>query len=169
MSHQQPQPGWGPPPGQGTGTPAPRRRNTGRIIGFSCLGLLALVVVLFVAVLAIRGGGDDERGPVPTSPPGRSRAEESGARGDVKVTVCKVDPVTRWPSAELLITNRSSKASNYVVHVEFVDASDKRLSEAYASTNGLRPGQQAAVTAQSLDQVSVTVTCRITDVTRYAS
>ncbi|XIE81694.1 FxLYD domain-containing protein [Streptomyces sp. SBR177] len=102
-------------------------------------------------------------------PPGRSQQEERGARGDVRITACTVDPVTKWPSAELAITNRSSKPSNYVVQVEFVDASGKRLSEAYASTNGLRPGQEAAVTAQSLDQVSVKVTCRVTDVTRYAS
>ncbi|MEU7028278.1 FxLYD domain-containing protein [Streptomyces sp. NPDC046275] len=125
--------------------------------------------MLVIAVVALDGDGDDERVPAPTNPPGRSQQEERGARGDVRITACTVDPVTKWPSAELAITNRSSKPSNYVVQVEFVDASGKRLSEAYASTNGLRPGQEAAVTAQSLDQVSVKVTCRVTDVTRYAS
>ncbi|MEU4728931.1 MULTISPECIES: FxLYD domain-containing protein [unclassified Streptomyces] len=86
----------------------------------------------------------------------------------MKITACEVDS-SNWPHANLLITNRSSKASDYWVQVEFVDATGKRLSEAYASTNDLAPGQQSAVTAQSLDQVTVKITCRITDVSRYAS
>ncbi|OEJ22566.1 hypothetical protein BGK67_34190 [Streptomyces subrutilus] len=87
----------------------------------------------------------------------------------MKITACDVDSFTKWPHAELLVTNRSSKASNYTVQVEFVDGAGKRLSEAYGVTNGVAPGQQSAVTAQSLDQVTAKITCRITEVNRYAS
>lgn len=86
----------------------------------------------------------------------------------MKITACEVDSST-WPHADLLITNRSSRASDYWEQVEFIDATGKRLSEACASTNDLAPGHQSAVTAQSLDQVPVKITCRITDVSRYAS
>ncbi|MER7516679.1 FxLYD domain-containing protein [Streptomyces sp. NPDC126499] len=174
MSHQDPQPGWGaPPPGQG-GPPPPRRRSTGKIIGFSCLGVLALVVVLIIAVVAI-GGDDDEPDRTPTSPAATretrasERPQEEGPEGDVRITACAVDSATKWADAELLITNRSSKTSNYLVQVEFVDASGRRLDEATAATSNLAPGQQSKVTAQGLAQITAKITCRITDVTRYAS
>lgn len=171
MSQQAPPPGWGQPPGQG-GPPPPRKRSTGKVIGFSCLGLILLVVVLVIALTA--AGGDDEPDRTPTGPATRSAErerpeDESGARGDVRITACAVDSATKWPSAELLITNRSSKASNYIVNVEFVDASNKRLGKALASSNGLAPGQKSEVTAQGLTQVTTEITCRVTDVTRYAS
>ncbi|MBX9425497.1 MULTISPECIES: FxLYD domain-containing protein [Streptomyces] len=145
----------------------------GKVIGFSCLGLIALVVVLVIA-LAAAGGDDDEPDRAPTGPATRATGgerpeDESGVRGDVRITACEVDPATKWPSAELLITNRSSKASTYLVEVEFVDASNKRLGEALAGSSGVAPGQRSEVTAQGLTQVSTKITCRITDVTRTAS
>lgn len=166
MSPQDPQSGWGPPP-SGQGGPPPRRRSAGKIIGLSCFALIALAIVLIIAVLAV-GGGDDGPDPTPTSP-APTQATTSGPRGDVRITACEVDSTTRWPSAELVITNRSSKASDYVVHVEFVDASGRRLSEAVASSSNVAPGQQSRVTAQSLNQVATEVSCRVTDVTRFAS
>ncbi|MFJ3860470.1 FxLYD domain-containing protein [Streptomyces sp. NPDC090085] len=181
MSSQEPPPGWGQrsPSGgypQQWGPPPPRKGSAGKIIGFSCLGAIVMVVVLVIVGLLVGGRGDGrpERRPpsVPASqsavPSGQPR-EESGPRGDVKITACEVDSFTKWPHAKLLVTNRSSKASNYTVQVEFVDAGGKRLSEAFAVTNGVAPGQQSAVTAQSLDQVTAKVTCRITEVDRYAS
>ncbi|MGW7433274.1 FxLYD domain-containing protein [Streptomyces sp. NPDC054861] len=136
--------------------------------------MTVLVVALVVTILAV--GGDSGDGPdrTPASPASRSAErerpeDESGARGDVRITACEVDPATKWPSATLLITNRSSKASNYAVEVEFVDASNKRLGEALTGSSGLAAGQQATVTASSLTPVSVKITCRITDVTRFAS
>ncbi|MEU6882910.1 FxLYD domain-containing protein [Streptomyces sp. NPDC046712] len=141
--------------------------------------MIALLVVVIVAV-SIGGGDDEPQREAPTSPamlpttreptPNLERPqEENGATGDVRITACDVDSVTKWPSAELLITNRSSKASNYVVQVEFIDEANKRLSEATAATNNVAPGQQSEATAQGLDQISSKITCRITDVTRYAS
>ncbi|MFE0642572.1 FxLYD domain-containing protein [Streptomyces sp. NPDC058877] len=136
--------------------------------------MIVLVVVLVVALVVASGSSDDEPDRTPTSPSAqptnRERPqEESGATGDVQITACEVDPATKWPSAELLITNRSSKPSNYVVQVEFVDASGKRVEEALASSNSVAPGQRSEVTAQGLKQMTTTIRCRITDVTRYAS
>ncbi|MEU3689888.1 FxLYD domain-containing protein [Streptomyces narbonensis] len=180
MSNQEPPPGWGRPQPGAEGGPPPRKGNAGKIIGFSCLGAIVLVVLLIVAVALVgRGEGGDPERESPTSPVTQSTAretsaserpqEESGPRGDVKITACEVDSATKWPSAELLVTNRSSKASNYIVQVEFVDASHRRLSEAYATTNGLAPGQESRLTAQGLDQITAEITCRITDVSRFAS
>ncbi len=87
----------------------------------------------------------------------------------MKITGCAVDDLTDWPSADVLITNRSSKESNYIVSVEFVDESGKRLGDALAASNNVAAGQKVETTAQSLDKVTVTVECRVTEVTRYAS
>lgn len=95
--------------------------------------------------------------------------QKPGPEGDVKITSCEVDPTTSWAAAEVLITNRSSKPSNYYISIEFVDSSGKRLGEAFASTSNLAPGQKAQETAQGLDQISVRIHCRVTDVTRFAS
>ncbi|WP_420706905.1 FxLYD domain-containing protein [Streptomyces sp. NRRL F-2664] len=170
-------PGQGPPSpaGQGWGTPPPPRRGAaGRIIGFSCLGALTVVALLLIGGLLLGGGGNPDRRPVaPESRPAGTEAptgrEATGPKGDVQITACGVDSSTGWPSADLLITNRSSKPSTYLVHVEFVDAAGRRLSEAYASSSGVAPGQQSAVEAQGLDQVPAGTVCRITDVTRFAS
>lgn len=129
-----------------------------------------------IAGVLIEGGGEGEpkRRP-PSGPAERSsvapspRREESGPRGNVKITACAVDSSTRWPHADLLVTHRSGKTSDYIVHVEFVDASGKRLDKSYAVTNKVAPGQRSAVTAQALSEMSGGITCRITDVTRCAS
>ncbi|WP_326722915.1 FxLYD domain-containing protein [Streptomyces sp. NBC_00243] len=87
----------------------------------------------------------------------------------MKITKCEVDSTTSWPAAELLITNRSSKESNYVVSIEFVDSSGKRLGEASAWTSNLAPGQKAEQTAQGLDRITAKIECKVTEVTRWAS
>lgn len=174
---QQPQggPGWG-------GPPPPRKSSAGKIIGFSCLGVFAVFVVL-IAVGLTMGGGDsgsskggsatvaDKPSTGRSSAPAKETAAgvPDGPKGDVRITACKVDATTSWPSAELLITNRSSKTSNYMVSVEFVDASGKRLADAFTATNNLAPGQQAEETAQGLATIKAKIKCQVTEVTRYAS
>ncbi len=149
--------------------PPPRKSGAGKIVGLSCLGAVLLAVLLIAALVLVGVGGEDERvrEPSPTGP--AERPQENGPRGDVRITACAVDSSTHWPHAELLVTNRSSKDSNYYVRVEFVDAGGKRLSEAFASTIGVAPGQQSEVTAQSLDEVRSRIDCRIENLTRYAS
>lgn len=64
MSQQYPQqpyppqqPGWGAPP------PPPKKNNTGKIIGFGCLGIVALIVIFgIVGALASSNSGDKDSG-----------------------------------------------------------------------------------------------------------
>jgi hypothetical protein len=67
------QPGWGTPPPM----PQPPRRNTGRIVGFSCLGVLALFVVLGIVVAAVGGGDDDKKSTVSSG-----QAKDDSAKDD---------------------------------------------------------------------------------------
>ncbi|MFY0511821.1 FxLYD domain-containing protein [Streptomyces anulatus] len=146
-------------------------------MGFSCLGIVGLVVVLGVAGVML---GDTDTGSdtgsdgvleVTASPSEKAPEAKApaGAEGDVKITACEVNGSTGWPKADVLITNRSSKKSNYIVSVEFVDASGKRLGDAMAASNNVAPKQEVEVDAQSLDKVTGRVTCKVTEVTRYAS
>ncbi|MFE3004227.1 MULTISPECIES: FxLYD domain-containing protein [unclassified Streptomyces] len=180
---QQPQ-GWGQqPPQWGGQPPAPKKSSAGKIVGLGCLGIVGLLVVIGV-VGAVAMGGDDggeasskpattvsEPAAAPEKEPEEDAPakEPSGPEGDVKITGCEVNGTTGWPKADVLITNRSSKKSNYIVSVEFVNASGKRLGEAFAASNNVAAGQEVEAEAQSLDQVEGKVECRVTKVTRYAS
>ena len=88
---------------------------------------------------------------------------------DVKITSCSVDELTKFPSAKVTITNKSSKTSNYAVEIEFTDSKGTRLDEGMASTNNLAPKQVSKQTAGGLTEASGPIKCKITDVTRYAS
>lgn len=176
------QPQWGRPPAGWGGPPPSRKSNAGKIIGFSLLGIGLVFVLIIGLALAVSGGdsGSAKGGSAAVaddatvaessdSPEATAAGVPDGPKGDVKVTGCKVDATTSWPAAELLVTNRSSKTSNYLISVEFVDGSGKRLGEAFSSVNNLAAGQQAEETAQGLDTITSKIKCRVTEVTRYAS
>ncbi|MFF2228625.1 FxLYD domain-containing protein [Streptomyces globisporus] len=185
MSNQQwnPQQGWGQQQPQWGGQPPqqPKKSNAGKAVGLGCLGVVGLLVVIGV-IGAVASGGDDDGGKGASSKasavsepaagaPEKEAAEEApdGPEGDVKITGCEVSSATGWPRADVLITNRSSKQSNYIVSVEFVDGTGKRLGEAFAATNNVAAGQEVEEDAQSLDKVEGEIKCRVTKVTRYAS
>jgi len=177
-SDQQP-PGWGQPQGPAWGAPPPppKKNPIGKILGFGCLGIVGLVVVIGI-IGAVLGGSSSDTSDKPaassgtktsSAPQKTSAADEAGPEGDVKITACVVDSALHWPSAKLTITNRSSKASNYMIELEFVDAKGTRISEGIAATNNLAPGQAAKETAQGTADASGKITCKVTKVTRYAS
>ncbi|WP_103533846.1 DUF4352 domain-containing protein [Streptomyces sp. SM11] len=73
MSYQQPQPGQPQQPGWGQQPPQPPKKGkTGKIIGFGCLG----IVGLFVLIAAVASGGDDS--------PESSTAPPAATQGDTK-------------------------------------------------------------------------------------
>lgn len=88
---------------------------------------------------------------------------------DVKVTSCSKDEFGDFPEAKLRITNHSSKPSDYLVSVEFLDADGTRKGEGTGLVSNLAPGQTAEDTAGGLAEVPGKVTCRIVKVTRTAS
>ncbi|MFD5087519.1 FxLYD domain-containing protein [Kitasatospora sp. NPDC058201] len=103
---------------------------------------------------------------VPSLPAAPGNAD---ATGDVELTSCDVDATLHWPSAQLKVTNRSSKSSNYMIQVEFVDAAGTRIGEGLAATNNLAAGQAATLKAQGAVETKGKISCKVTNVTRYAS
>ncbi|MFF4378030.1 hypothetical protein [Kitasatospora sp. NPDC001547] len=103
------------------------------------------------------------------APPAAAPAGGGDAAKDAEITKCTVNDLLKMPEAEVRITNHSSKSSNYIVQLEFTDASGTRIAEGAAATNNLAPSQAAVQKAPGAAQVSGKVNCRITGVTRYAA
>ncbi|MET8540486.1 hypothetical protein ABZW03_07495 [Kitasatospora sp. NPDC004799] len=101
--------------------------------------------------------------------PAAAPAGGGDAAKDAEITKCTINDVLKMPEAEVKITNHSSKSSNYIVQLEFTDAAGTRVAEGAAATNNLAPNQAAVQKAPGAAQVSGKVSCRITNVTRYAA
>jgi hypothetical protein len=102
---------------------------------------------------------------VPATPAGGA----ADPAGDVEITACEVDPTLHWPSAQVKITNKSSKSSNYIINIEFLDSSGTRIGEGLAATNNLEPGKVATQKAQGAAEANGKVSCKVAKVTRYAA
>ncbi|MEU1494312.1 FxLYD domain-containing protein [Streptomyces sp. NPDC005776] len=176
-------PQWqGQQPGWGTPMPPPKKSTRGPLIAIlGCSGLLVLGVVIGSVALFASAGGDssDDAGSstvssapsvsAKSSAPAKEKTAPAskGADADVKITSCEVNASTTWPAAGVEIVNYSSSEANYIVSVEFLDASGTRLGEGMAATNNLAPGQRALEKAQGLSKTDGKITCKVSKVTRY--
>lgn len=138
---------------------------------------LAVCAVAVAAALVSCGAAED--GADSKASDGKASAAEQGHEAstsgknppekDVQVTSCAKDEFGDFPEAKLKITNHSSKTSDYLVSVEFLDADGTRKAEGTGLVSNLAPGQTAEDTAGGLAEVPGKVTCRIVKVTRTAS
>ncbi|QKW18725.1 hypothetical protein HUT16_06305 [Kitasatospora sp. NA04385] len=126
----------------------------------------AIVTACLVAALALSATGCD-----PDEDDRARNAQDAGpaAVGDVEVTSCKVDDELQWPSATVRITNHTATTSNYVVQIAFEDHAGRQVTEGVAAAGPLPPGQDALEHAQGTADPHGPVSCRVTDVARYAS
>ncbi|MGW4237353.1 DUF4352 domain-containing protein [Streptomyces sp. NPDC004749] len=130
MSYQQPhQPNWGQQP------PAPKKAGAGKIIGFSCLGIVGLFILIGILASLVGGGGDDASSasgnsdPAATQPsrpdtaddrtdddkadePKEEPAEDAPVKITAKKTAFKASIIadgTDFTSVQVTITNDSEK------------------------------------------------------------
>lgn len=97
MNQQYPQqPGWGHPhpqqphqPGWGTPPPPPKKTPVGMIVGFGCLGIVALVVVLGIVGAVV--GGDSDSTSKGTSVSVDDKGAEAGKKDDAPAAEKKDD------------------------------------------------------------------------------
>jgi hypothetical protein len=132
------------------------------------LGLIAIVVIAGIAVAS--GGGDSE--PSSTNANGVQSLSTNGDNppaADVTVSKCEADEFMM--TANLAITNNSSKRSDYFIEVAFLDANGTHIGDGLASASNVEPGQSAAEDAGDFapDGFSGAITCKLTDVNRTAS
>ncbi|MEU8840791.1 DUF4352 domain-containing protein [Streptomyces roseus] len=121
----QPQPGYGYPP-----PPQPKKSSAGKIVGFSCLGIVGLVVLLGI-VGAVFGSASNDKAAKESTPPAAATSESAKAPGAVPSSAAPekkaaVDVVAKkadfkksvlaqgdeYTSVSVTITNNSSKPIN---------------------------------------------------------
>jgi len=172
MATPEPPPGWQPPPGwvppgyQQQPPPRKRRRKWPYVLG----GLLALIVVIGIASSSGGGKSSSSSSPAVQSSTGSSGSQPLQHASDVVVTSCVPDSVG-FAAAKVVVTNTSSKASNYVITVTFESAGGAtQVGTGLATVDGLLPGQKSVPQdVSSLQAAPAGYTCRVTDVTRYAT
>ncbi len=130
----------------------------------ACLGL-ALIAIIGGAIAA--GGGDDDDDKTQVTTGGGGNAGEADEVDDVKVDSCEQDPDTGWGTANLTVTNNSSKPSTYAITIKFEDGSTS-YGTASAFVDELSPGQSEQVEASTLKDFPGG-TCEVVEVERLAS
>ncbi|MEU7066135.1 DUF4352 domain-containing protein [Streptomyces sp. NPDC046161] len=152
-----PQPGYGYPP-----PPAPKKSNAGKIVGFSCLGVVGVVVLLGV-VGALITGGDGKKSPAPPAAAAASQPVKTPQDPAVQPSKApeKKQPVTvtaqkaafkasvlaqgdGYTSVSVTVTNNSAKPIN--VNPLYFTITD---------TNGTKHASQLAADENQIDTVEL--------------
>lgn len=170
---QQPQPGYGypqpgPPQQPGWGYPPPpqqpKKNSVGKIVGFSCLGIVGLVVLLGIAGALLGGESSPKAGkepasqvpaPAASSAPAKAPETAPSAKPEKKSAVDVVAKNTKfkksiladsseYTSLSVTITNNSSKA-----------ISVNPLYFAITDTNGTKHVAELAVDENQIDTVEL--------------
>lgn len=133
---------------------------------FWALGLVAVIVVGGVASSSSSSKTDSKQnGGVQTV----SNNGENPPQADVSITSCDLDQYLSYPQATLHITNHSTKTSDYMIEVNFLDASGTKIADGTAISNNIEAGQSAIEKATGLSSMKGAITCKVTDVNRFAS
>ena len=74
---QPPRPGWAFPP-----RPPPRKSRAGKIVGFSCLGVVGLVIVFAIGSAALLGGGKGSSSVASGTGPAAAKSATGPGGGD---------------------------------------------------------------------------------------
>ncbi|MCX4695460.1 DUF4352 domain-containing protein [Streptomyces sp. NBC_01408] len=173
MSQQFPPPGQQPPPGYGypPPPPAPQKSSAGKIVGFSCLGVVGLVVVLGVAGALLSGSSDDGTAKPPAAratPSVSEKAPEAGQPSaapekkapavavSAKKTAFKPSIIAQgsdYTSVSVTITNNSKKPiSVNPLYFAITDTSSTKHAAELAADEGqidtvdLAPGENVTGT-----------------------
>lgn len=166
---QQPPPGYGyPPPGQpqpGHGyppPPQPKKSSAGKIVGFSCLGVVGVVVLLAALGAAVGGGSTDKSGKEP--------AAASAAASSAPAKAPEPAPSSAKPEKKAAVAVTATKATfkpsvlaqgDYTsVSVTVTNNSGKEISVnplyfAITDTNGTKHVAELAVDENQIDTVKL--------------
>ena len=133
-----PQPGYGPPPPQ-----PPKKRSAGKIVGFGCLGVLALFVLIGIVGAALSGGSKDS---ADTSNKDKAVTASEKPKADktdkAKETPAKVETKTQAEEFKACVaksgTPTEKKAATHVTKVTGADKQNNILDapEVYTDFTG---------------------------------
>ncbi|MFD6971595.1 DUF4352 domain-containing protein [Streptomyces sp. NPDC059949] len=164
MSNQIPQPGQQPPPGYGYPPPpqAPKKSNAGKIVGFSCLGIVGFVFLIGVLGVLLGGESSNKEAKEPAAPPAavasqpaktpEAKASATPAKKQAAVAVTAKKTAFKasilaqgdYTSVSVTVTNNSGKAINV-----------NPLYFAITDTNGTKHAAELAVDENQIDTVEL--------------
>ena len=121
-----------------------RRRRVGPIVA-----LLVIAAAVVVAVVVFAGNNSS-----------------NPAKDDVTVQACNADPGGGRPAASGQVVNNTSKASNYVIRMKFLDAQGNQVSEGVDTVNDVESGATASWTLGGTRDANGPVRCELTGVSR---
>jgi hypothetical protein len=101
-----------------------------------------------------------------------AHAGGGGSSPSKDVTIVSCTTVNGQPTAKVRIVNHSSKTSSYIVTVEFNSSNgDVQIhsSISSSSTSNVKPGESVEQTATVSKSVSGAFTCKVSNVSRWAS
>ena len=153
-----------PPPPPGTGGwqypptyAKPVRWGSGCLIGI--LGALVVAVVIIIVVATAASN---------SSTPG-SGTKNHPAAADLTINSCSVDPTLKIPVAKGTVLNHSSGTSDYTFTISFLNTTGTVVAQGGGIENNIAPGQTATFSVNGDAQTSGPVTCKLVEVTRFAS
>lgn len=129
------------------------------------------LIIFGSAIGAASGGGSDgtstkQNGGVSTL----SNNGKNPPQADVALDKCGTTQFGAFPEATLRVTNHSSERSDYMININFLDASGTKIGDGFAMTDNIDPGQSAVTSAAGLGaDPKATKTCQIVEVDRFAS
>jgi hypothetical protein len=88
------------------------------------------------------------------------------ASKDVAITACVASPTGGHPSATGAIVNHSSKASTYVIDVDFYDSSGNKVTAGGASVGKVEAGATAIWHAGGVTDATGPLSCKLGNVSR---
>ncbi|MGW4569406.1 DUF4352 domain-containing protein [Streptomyces sp. NPDC004561] len=167
MSQQQypqpQQPGWGGPQGGMGMPPQPPKKSAGKIIGFGCLGVVALFVVIgIIGALAGGGGGksDDKAGSAKSGAPSATAKKHDTSTGS-KQPAAKPAPVQITAKKTAFSKSVLADSSSYTsVTITVTNHSGKKLSVnplyfAITDSHGTKHTAELGVDDKQIDTVDL--------------
>ena len=176
----------GTPPSNPWGTPAPKKKRTGRKIAIG-----AAIAVAGIAIIAVAGGGNkDTADKADAAPAAEAPAAEAPAADtaeapaepaptpdlteveEVTLTSCAPDEYGIAVMANGQAVNTSSKRSNYSVELTVTAADGTQIGTGFGYVENVEPGQTAvfdAYTDTDTDRWTDGAVCKIVDVERNAA
>jgi hypothetical protein len=144
------------------------------------------VIVLIAVITSAAGGGKGSAGTSAVAPAAGSKSDASPASGavsssankthppagDVAIASCAPDSDAGWVDAKVVVTNHSSKTSNYLVTIAFTSKDNAtQIDTGLVAVNNLAPGQASAPqdAMGTNDAPAAGFACKAAQVERYAS
>ena len=121
-----------------------RRRRVGPFVA-----LLVVVAAVVVAIVVFAGNNSS-----------------NPAKDDVTVQACTADSGGGEPKASGQIVNNTSKPSNYVIRLKFLDSQGNQVSEGVSAVKDVEPNATASWELTGTRDANGPVTCEITGVSR---